>query len=139
MYCNPQYFFHSHSPFEARNSAKQETARKFTYAKESVKPVLSNFLPSYLMMETEPFSETCDLVKTTMGIFQKMIMLRFQIFMAASVKITVFWNFATGLKALTMEAVSTSETSLNFYQSTRRNDPEDNLFQKLFMTTRFRF
>jgi hypothetical protein len=30
------------------------------------------------------------------------------------------------LIALTMEAASTSEASVNFYQTTRRNNPEDN-------------
>jgi hypothetical protein len=29
------------------------------------------------------------------------------------------------ITALTMEAVSTSETSVNFYETTRRNIPED--------------
>jgi hypothetical protein len=28
--------------------------------------------------------------------------------------------------ALVMEAVNTSETSVNFYKTTRRNNPEDN-------------
>jgi hypothetical protein len=54
-------------------------------------------------------------------------------------KMTVFWNFVpfslveiyrrfTGacyLIDLIMEAVSTSETSVNIYQTTRRNIPED--------------
>jgi hypothetical protein len=31
--------------------------------------------------------------------------------------------------ALMMEPASTSETSVNFYQSTRRNIPEDSSFQ----------
>jgi hypothetical protein len=34
----------------------------------------------------------------------------------------VFWVVAI---ALIMEAASTSETSANFYQTTRRNNPED--------------
>jgi hypothetical protein len=43
----------------------------------------------------------------------------------------VFWvvaprNLARGLLiALMMEAASISETSVNFYQTTRRNNPED--------------
>jgi hypothetical protein len=37
-------------------------------------------------------------------------------------KMTVFWNVAI---ALIMEAVSTSEASVNFYQTTRSNIPED--------------
>jgi hypothetical protein len=33
--------------------------------------------------------------------------------------------FTTSIIALMMEEVSTSETSLDFYQTTRRNIPED--------------
>jgi hypothetical protein len=33
--------------------------------------------------------------------------------------------------ALMMEASSTSETSANFYQTTRRNNPEDAIFRQL--------
>jgi hypothetical protein len=36
---------------------------------------------------------------------------------------TVFWAIA-----LMMEAASTSEKSVNFYQTTRRNNPEDSHF-----------
>jgi hypothetical protein len=36
------------------------------------------------------------------------------------IKVTVFWSIA-----LMMEAASTSETSVNFYQTTRRYNPED--------------
>jgi hypothetical protein len=36
---------------------------------------------------------------------------------------TVFWDVA--LIALMMETISTSETSANFYQAARRNNPED--------------
>jgi hypothetical protein len=32
---------------------------------------------------------------------------------------------AASIIALIMEAASTSETSVNFYQTTRRNNPED--------------
>jgi hypothetical protein len=35
----------------------------------------------------------------------------------------VFW--VVGLIALTIGAASTSETSVNFYQTTRRNNPEN--------------
>jgi hypothetical protein len=35
----------------------------------------------------------------------------------------VFWAIA-----LMMEASSTSETSVNFYQTTRRNNPEEAIF-----------
>jgi hypothetical protein len=37
--------------------------------------------------------------------------------------------------ALMMEAVSTSETSVNFYQITQRNNPEDSHLQLLFKLT----
>jgi hypothetical protein len=45
-------------------------------------------------------------------------------------KMAVFWviapcNLVEVLIALMMEAVSISETSANFYQTTRRNNPED--------------
>jgi hypothetical protein len=47
-------------------------------------------------------------------------------------KMAVFWVVATcslvevyKAIALMMEAVITSETSVNFYQNTRRNNPED--------------
>jgi hypothetical protein len=39
--------------------------------------------------------------------------------------------FAT-LIALMMEAVSISETSVNFYQTTRRNIPEDSHLQGIY-------
>jgi hypothetical protein len=45
---------------------------------------------------------------------------------------TVFWDVAPSsvveLIAMMMEAESTSETSVNFYQTTRRNIPEDSHF-----------
>jgi hypothetical protein len=40
-------------------------------------------------------------------------------------KVTAFWDIA-----VMMEAVSTSETSVNFYQTTRRNIPEDSHLRK---------
>jgi hypothetical protein len=63
--------------------------------------------------------------------------------MAASLKMTTFWDIALcslveveqrfrgsycrhhALIALMMEAVRTSETSVNFYETTRRRNPED--------------
>jgi hypothetical protein len=39
-------------------------------------------------------------------------------------KMAVFWVVAS-IIALMMEAVSTSETSVNFYKCTRRKNPED--------------
>jgi hypothetical protein len=44
----------------------------------------------------------------------------------------VVWQYLTGvskvLHRLMMEAVNTSETSVNFYQTTRHNIPEDVIF-----------
>jgi hypothetical protein len=40
-----------------------------------------------------------------------------------------------GDNAQTMEAVSTSETSLTFYQTTRRNIPQDNHFEPRSFST----
>jgi hypothetical protein len=47
--------------------------------------------------------------------------------MTVSVKMTtVFWDVAPcSITAVMMEAVSTSETSVNFYETTRHNIPED--------------
>jgi hypothetical protein len=46
--------------------------------------------------------------------------------------------------ALMMEAASTSETSVNFYQTTQRNNPEDShpykdLFAKYSLNTQYSF
>jgi hypothetical protein len=40
--------------------------------------------------------------------------------------VTVFWVIAIAL----MEAASASETSVSFYQTTRRNIPEDSHFKQ---------
>jgi hypothetical protein len=53
---------------------------------------------------------------------------RFQVLTAANMKIIVFWDVAPCSLvevALMTEAESTSETSVNFYQTTRLNIPED--------------
>jgi hypothetical protein len=57
--------------------------------------------------------------------------LRLQVLTAASMKVTVFWDIApySLMIALMMEAVSTSETSVNLYQTARRNIPEDSHLQ----------
>jgi hypothetical protein len=52
-----------------------------------------------------------------------MKLVRFQFLTAVSMKMTFFWDVA--IIALMMEAVSTSETSVNFYQATWHNIPED--------------
>jgi hypothetical protein len=64
--------------------------------------------------------------------------MRFQIITAASMKMTVFWDIAACslveidrrfrgdfCLGLMMDAVSTSEKSVNFYETARRNIPED--------------
>jgi hypothetical protein len=67
--------------------------------------------------------------------FSSRISVGFWVLPAASMKVTVFWDVAPcslveidrcfrGI-ALMMEAVSTSETSVNFYQTTWRNIAED--------------
>jgi hypothetical protein len=38
---------------------------------------------------------------------------------------------ASIIRAIMMEAVSTSQTSVNFYQTTRRNNPEDSHLRSL--------
>jgi hypothetical protein len=62
-------------------------------------------------------------------------MLRFEVLTAASLKMTAFSDVAPcslvevyRLIALMMEAASTSETSVNFYQTTRRKNPEKSSF-----------
>jgi hypothetical protein len=42
-------------------------------------------------------------------------------------------------RALIMEAASTSETSVNVYQTTRRNNPEDNHLRTLLRFSRLEF
>jgi hypothetical protein len=57
-------------------------------------------------------------------------LLRFQVLTTAIMKVAVFWVVApcslveVYRPALMMEAASTSETSVNFYQTTRSNNPE---------------
>jgi hypothetical protein len=46
------------------------------------------------------------------------MLVRFQVLTAENIKLTVFWAIA-----LMMEAASTSETSVKFYQIMRRNVP----------------
>jgi hypothetical protein len=46
---------------------------------------------------------------------------RFEVLTTASMKMAVFWVVAA--IAMMMEAVSTSETSVKFYQTTRCNNP----------------
>jgi hypothetical protein len=53
---------------------------------------------------------------------------RFEVLVAASMKMAVFWVVvppSSGLIALMMEAARTSEMSVNFYQTTWHNNPED--------------
>jgi hypothetical protein len=54
--------------------------------------------------------------------------MRFQVLMAASMEMAVFWVVApcnlVEVYCLMMKAASTSETSVNFYQITWHNNPE---------------
>jgi hypothetical protein len=81
----------------------------------------------------------------------KIGLVRFQALMAANMKKTVFLDvppcsleetdlrtfqnclLLPSLIALMMEAISTSETSINFYETTRRNIPEDGHLQNRFI------
>jgi hypothetical protein len=57
---------------------------------------------------------------------------KFQVLTAVSMKMTVFWDIQPSSLAfidLLMKAASISETSVNFYQTTRRNNPEDSHLQ----------
>jgi hypothetical protein len=73
-------------------------------------------------------------------------LVRFKVLTAASMKTVVFWVVVPcslvefyrcfrGLAASTirtmMEATCSSETSVNFYHATRRNNPEDSHLHKL--------
>jgi hypothetical protein len=77
---------------------------------------------------------------------------RFQVLTAASIKMAVLWVYApcslvkftdvsealaasiikaVSAECLMMEGVSTSKTSVNFYQTRQRNSPEDSHLQSL--------
>jgi hypothetical protein len=54
----------------------------------------------------------------------------FQVLMMVSMKMAVFWVVVPCRTiSLMTEAASTSETSVNFYQTTRRYNPEDSHLQ----------
>jgi hypothetical protein len=81
------------------------------------------------------------------------ILVRFQVLTAASMRMTVFWDVAQGslidvlevlaasisasIIALMMMAASTFETSVNFYQTTQRNIPEDSHPQRISDLSRY--
>jgi hypothetical protein len=56
----------------------------------------------------------------------------FWVFTAVSTKKAVFWVVApcSLVEVLTMEAARTSETLVNFYQTTWRYNPEDSLLRR---------
>jgi phage-related holin len=53
--------------------------------------------------------------------------MRFEVLTAVSTKMAVFWVIAlcSLVEALMMDATKTYETLVNFYQTTRRYNPED--------------
>jgi hypothetical protein len=55
-------------------------------------------------------------------------MVGFEVLTAVSMKMAVFWVVAMSI-ALMMEAARTSETLVNFYQTTRRYNSEDSHLQ----------
>jgi hypothetical protein len=61
-------------------------------------------------------------------LFESYDLVGFEVLTAGSMKMAVFWVVAP-CRALMMEAESTSETSVNFYQTTRRYNPEDSNLQ----------
>jgi hypothetical protein len=81
-------------------------------------------------------SEVMQRIRTLKnGINRELV--RFQVLTAASMKMAVNWvvgpcslvevyRHFRGAYTLMMKAASTSETSVNFYQTARRNNPEDN-------------
>jgi hypothetical protein len=74
------------------------------------------------MMERIVFKLTAE--NDEIWLLQSWEKLRFQVLTAASTKIA-FWDIAPcSFVALIVEAVSTSETSVNFCENTRRNNSE---------------
>jgi hypothetical protein len=55
------------------------------------------------------------------------IMVRFEVLTAMSTKMAVFWD-AAPCSLVDNEERTISETSVNIYETTRRNIPEDNYF-----------
>jgi hypothetical protein len=66
-------------------------------------------------------------------VFTRILTVRFEVLTAASMKMSVVRVVApcSLAIALMMEAASTSETPVNFYHTTRRNNPEGSLLQLL--------
>jgi hypothetical protein len=65
--------------------------------------------------------------------------MRFEVLMAASMKMAVFCVVVPWAIALMMEAASTSETSVNFHQTKQRNNPEDSHLHCVHIVQRFCF
>jgi hypothetical protein len=84
-----------------------------------------------------PVPETGFEVEAIVTSFSFKCDMGFQVITAASMKKTVFWVVAPCILSLMMEAASTSETSVNFYQTTRRNNLEDSHLQVWLVLGRF--
>jgi hypothetical protein len=62
----------------------------------------------------------------------------FQVLTATSMDMAVFWVVVPCNIALMMEAASISETSVNFYQTTRRNNSEYSHLQQKMVGIQYR-
>jgi hypothetical protein len=84
----------------------------------------------------------CITIKVTVLLGKTLITTNYIYYETAKIKTTVFWDVApcclveiyrrlevlvASVISAMMEAASSSETSVNFYQTTRRNIPEDHL------------
>jgi hypothetical protein len=83
----------------------------------------------------------CNSTKLIVAHLIKTFPVGFQVLTAASMKMALIWIVApcslvkftdvSEVLTLMMEAEITSETSVNFYQITRRNDPKDSHLQNI--------
>jgi hypothetical protein len=62
---------------------------------------------------------------------EEVIKIGFEVLTAVSTEMAVFWFVAPCSLSLMMEAARTSETLVNFYQTTRPYNPEDSHFPNI--------